>query len=85
MSEILVKDLVVQCREEDGAYRCTVSLYDAWTQTWEDNVPYIARAGDPASVNIWILEQIATGAYDPISACPSPPPPPPAGEGPTVA
>ena len=79
------KDLVVNCQFQDGAYKCTISLYDEWTQTWEENIPYAARSGDPAPVNIWILEQIATGAYDPINACPLPPPPPPPGEGPTVA
>lgn len=84
-----VKNLQVICQWQDGGYNCTISLFDDWTQTWEDNVPYVARSGDPAPVNKWILEQIATGAYDPIDACPVPPPPPeptqPAGEnGPTV-
>jgi hypothetical protein len=81
----IAKDLVVICQFEDGAYKCTISLYDEWTKTWEADVTYIARAGDPAPVNVWILEQIATGAYNPINACPLPPPPTPPGEGPTVA
>jgi hypothetical protein len=84
-----VKNLIVICQWQDGAYNCTVDLWDSWTQTWDENVPYCARAGDPAPVNVWILEQIATGAYDPIDACPIPPPPPeptqPSGQdGPTV-
>jgi hypothetical protein len=65
----------VICQYQDAAYRCTVDIWDEWNQEW-DNVPYCAREGDPAPVNQWILEQIATGAYDPISACPIPPPPP---------
>jgi hypothetical protein len=82
-----VKDLIVICQFEDSAYKCTVSLYDNWTQTWEENVPYIARSGDYAPVNVWILEQIATGAYNPIDTCPLPPEPTqPFGDvGPTVA
>lgn len=85
----VAQNLVVICQWEDGAYNCTVDIWDSWTQTWEKNVPYVARAGDPAPVNQWILEQIATGAYDPIDACPVSPPPPeptqPDGEnGPTV-
>jgi hypothetical protein len=80
------KNLIVICQYEDGAYNCTVDLYDAWTQTWEEDVSYCARHGDPAPVNVWIIEQIDTGAYDPISACPIPPTPTqPAGDnGPTV-
>jgi hypothetical protein len=85
----IAQNLVVICQEQDGAYRCTVDLYDDWTQSWEENVPYIARRGDPAPVNVWIVEQIDTGAYNPISACPIPPAPLPASEvtgsnGPTV-
>jgi hypothetical protein len=83
----IAQNLVVICQEIDGAYRCTVDVWDQWSQTWE-NVPYIARSGDPAPVNVWIIEQIDTGAYDPIDACPLPPPPEPtqpAGDiGPTV-
>ena len=82
------KNLTVVCQYEDGAYYCTIELFDAWSQTWEI-VPYVARRGDPAPVNVWIIEQIDTGAYDPIDACPIPPPPPepthPAGDaGPVV-
>jgi hypothetical protein len=66
------KNLKVICRWEDGSYNCTVDLLDSWTQTWEQNLSYCARAGDPAPVNLWILEQIKTGAYDPIDACPIP-------------
>jgi hypothetical protein len=69
-----VKNFVVMCQLADGAYKCIISLYDNWTQTWEDNIPYIARRGDHAPVNVWIIEQIDTGAYDPISECPLPPP-----------
>jgi hypothetical protein len=83
------KNLVVTCETSDGAYLCTLDLYDPWTQQY-DNVNYVARAGDPAPANIWILDQIATGAYDPISACPIPPDPTPPSEvqgsgGPSVA
>jgi hypothetical protein len=82
----IAKNLVVICQFEDGAYSCTVSIFDDWSKTWEENVPYAARSGDPAPVNVWILEQIATGTYNPIDACPLPPPPPtpPLGEAPTV-
>ena len=76
----IAKNLVVICQYQDGAYNCTISLYDAWTQTWEDNVPYCARRGDPAPVNVWIIEQIDTGAYGSISACPIPPAPTPPSE-----
>lgn len=84
-----VRNLIVVCVDPDGAYHCTIDLFDPWAQTWEENVPYVARAGDPAPVNQWILEQIATGAYDPINACPIPVPPVPPSEvtgenGPTV-
>jgi len=85
-----VKNLTVICRWQDGAYNCTIDLFDDWTKTWENAVPYTARSGDPAPVNIWIIDQINTGAYDPIDACPIPPTPiPPSevlgGNGPTVA
>jgi hypothetical protein len=70
------KNLTVICQWQDSAYNCTVDIWDDWNQVWETNVPYTAREGDPAPVNQWILEQIATGAYNPISACPIPPPPP---------
>lgn len=49
----------------DGAYNCTIDLYDDWTQTWEA-VIYVARKGDPAPVNKWIIEQIETKQFDPI-------------------
>lgn len=75
----IAQNLVVICQYQDAAYSCTVDVWDDWNQEW-DNVPYTARAGDPAPVNQWILEQIATGAYNPISACPIPPAP----EKPTV-
>jgi hypothetical protein len=82
MSDQNIKNLKVICKEQVGnGYRCTVDMYDPWTQTWEENVPYTARAGDPAPVNQWILEQIATGSYDPISACPIPVPPQDSGSG----
>ena len=68
------RNLKVICQWQDGGYSCTIDLYDAWTQTWETDVPYCARLGDPAPVNVWIIEQIDTGAYNPISACPIPPP-----------
>jgi len=71
------KNLTVICQYQDGAYSCTVDLWDDWTKTWEENVPYSARAGDPAPVNVWIIQQIDTGAYNPIGPCPLPPPPPP--------
>jgi hypothetical protein len=74
MTEI-VKNLVVKCVDDTKAYICTVDLWDDWSQSWETNVPYVARAGDPAPVNVWIIEQIGTGEYDPIDACPLPPPP----------
>jgi hypothetical protein len=85
-----VKNLKVICQWEDGAYNCTVDMYDPWSQTWEIDVPYVARRGDPAPVNVWIIEQIDTGAFNPISACPIPPPPTPPSEvtgdnGPSVA
>ena len=84
MTEV-AKNLRVICQWQDGAYKCLVDIWDNWSQSWDTDCDYCARAGDPAPVNVWILEQIATGAYDPINACPLPPPPPPPGEGPTVA
>jgi hypothetical protein len=85
-----VKNFQVICQYEDGAYNCTISLYDTWTQTWEDNISYCARRGDPAPVNVWIINQIDSGAYGSIDACPIPPEPPAPSEvsgdgGPTVA
>ena len=71
---MLAKNLNVICQWQDGAYNCTIELFDAWTQTWETDVSYCARSGDPAEVNIWILEQISTGAFEPIGGCPIPPP-----------
>lgn len=81
--ENLAKNLIVICRWGDGGYNCTVDLWDSWTQTWESAVPYCARAGDPAPVNQWVLDQIAGGGYDPIEACPIPAPTF-SGDGPTV-
>jgi len=86
----MVKNLKVICQWQDGSYNCTVDMYDTWTQTWETDVLYAARRGDPAPVNVWIIEQIDTGAYDPISACPIPDAPTPPSEvtgdgGPLVA
>jgi hypothetical protein len=69
-----VKNLKVICQLEDGAYNCTVDMFDTWAKAWDDNVSYVARRGDPAPVNVWIIEQIATGSYNPIDACPIPPP-----------
>lgn len=77
----IAQNLTVICQWQDGAYNCTVDIWDDYTQSWDIDCEYTARAGDPAPVNQWILEQIATGAYNPISACPVPPPP----EGPTVS
>jgi hypothetical protein len=65
----LAKNLNVICQWVDGGYNCTVDLWDSWSQTWEIAVQYCAREGDPAPVNQWIIEQIGTGAYDPIGAC----------------
>ena len=71
-----VKNLQVQGAWEDGAYGCTIDLLDEWNNVWEKNVQYTARAGDPAPVNKWILEQIATGQFDPVPVFPQPPLPP---------
>jgi hypothetical protein len=65
----LAQNLSVICQESDGAYICTVDIWDDFSQSW-DNCNYCARPGDQAPVNLWILQQIATGAYDPIVACP---------------
>lgn len=75
MSEV-AQNLRVICQWQDGAYKCLVDIWDIYLQSWDTDCEYAARAGDPAPVNVWILEQIATGSYDPISACPIPPPPP---------
>ena len=77
----IAQNLTVICQWQDGAYNCTVDIWDDYTQSWDTDCNYCAREGDPAPVNQWILEQIATGAYNPISACPIPPPP----EKPTVS
>ena len=77
----VAQNLTVICQWQDGAYNCTVDIWDDYSQSWDTDCPYTAREGDPAPVNQWILEQIATGAYNPISACPIPPPP----EKPTVS
>jgi hypothetical protein len=78
------KNLVVICQYQDGSYKCTLDIYDEWTKTWS-NTLYVARSGDSAPANVWIIQQIATGAYDPISACPIPVPPQDSGSGsPTV-
>jgi hypothetical protein len=70
----LAQNLRVVCQWQDGAYNCLVDIWDNWTRSWDADCNYCARAGDPAPVNVWILEQIATGAYNPIEACPLPPP-----------
>jgi hypothetical protein len=72
MTEV-AKNLRVVCQWQDGAYNCLVDIWDSWSQSWDTDCVYCARAGDPAPVNVWILNQIATGAYNPISACPIPP------------
>lgn len=46
----------------DGAYLCTIDLYDEWSNLW-DECQYCARAGDNASANIFILNEINTGNY----------------------
>lgn len=61
---------VLCCWEDNGGYNCLVDMWDDWSKAWELDVPYVARAGDPAPCNVWILDQIATGAFDPIAACP---------------
>lgn len=81
----LAKNLIVVCQWADGAYNCTIDLWDDWNQAWEGSVKYCARAGDPAPVNKWILEQIETGAYAPVEACPVDPiVPPEPSSGPVV-
>lgn len=75
MAEV-AQNLRVICQWQDGSYNCLVDVWDDYSQSWDTDCKYCARAGDPAPVNVWILEQIATGSYDPISACPIPPPPP---------
>lgn len=68
----------------DGTYICQIELLDAWTGSWE-SVPYCAREGDPAPVNLWILAEIATGQYSISQWVPPEPPQPPApSEGPAV-
>ena len=66
----IARNLRVLCQwRDDGGYECVVDLFDEWTQAWEQDVPYVAREGDPAPVNKWIIEQIATGSYGPFEAC----------------
>lgn len=64
----------------DGAFLCDVEMMDdggAWVA-----VPYIARPGDAAAANQWILAEIATGAY---AVQPFAPPPEPAAPPRTIA
>jgi len=64
------KNLRVLCRwEADGGLNCLVDMWDDWSKTWELDVPYVARKGDPAPCNIWILNQIANGSYGPFEPC----------------
>lgn len=63
------------CILEDSSYKCTLDLWDSWVGVWDEGRTYVARANDPAPVNQWVLDQIATGAYDPIEACHIPAPP----------
>jgi len=65
----VVRNLNNICLMPDGAYLCYVDLWNKQIEEWELNVRYVARTGDTAPVNLWILEQIATGNYDPIVAC----------------
>lgn len=60
-----VKNLKINYQYEDGAYDCILDMYDEWNHVW-DTVPYIARKGDPAPINKWIIEQIDTKQFDPI-------------------
>ena len=82
----MFRNLAVICQEEDGAYNCTIEIYDDWSSAWLA-IRYVARRGDPAPANIWIIEQIETGAFAPVGPCPLPPEPTqPYGDiGPSVA
>lgn len=67
-----VRNLRVTCQYEDGAYLCLIDILDSYTLVWDEDVIYVARNGDSAPVNIWIISQIETGQFDPIDACPIP-------------
>jgi hypothetical protein len=69
----IAKNLTVICQWQDGSYNCTVDIWDESSQSWDLDCSYCAREGDPAPVNVWIMDQINTGAYSPVSACPIPP------------
>jgi hypothetical protein len=77
-------------KDPNGAYMCTVDIWDNWTQAWIPAVYYTAVEGDPAPVNQWILAEIAKGTYTIGTYTPPPPPPPKTstntgtGTGPTV-
>ncbi len=55
----------------DGAYLCTIDLYDEGSNSWGE-CQYCARAGDNAPANIFILSEINTGNY-PITEFVEPP------------
>ncbi len=57
----------------DGAFKCDIELFDAWSAEWSV-CEYAARTGDPAPVNQWVLDEIASGTYE-ISVYVPPPPP----------
>jgi regulator of sirC expression with transglutaminase-like and TPR domain len=60
-----VRNLRVTCQYEDGAYLCLIDILDTYTLIWDEDVIYVARNGDSAPVNIWIISQIETGQFDP--------------------
>ena len=59
----LARNITNVVRYPDGAHCCDIELFDPWTQTWTA-CKYVARDGDPAPVNQWILGELATGLYE---------------------
>jgi hypothetical protein len=67
----------------DGAFFCHIEVFDEWGKTW-DAVTYVAREGDPAPVNCWLISEIDTGRYPISQWAPPPDPEPTPSSGPAV-
>jgi len=61
--------------DEDGAYICTLEMYDEFNDTWE-TLPFVYRETDNSKTSRWIKKQIDEGNAPPVTQYVSPPPPP---------
>ncbi len=61
--------------DTDGAYICTLEMYDEGNQIWE-TIPFVYRPTDRSRISRWIEKQIDEGNAPPVTQYVPPPPPP---------